>query len=784
MSQDQPNLSHRFADFLVTYRWHMMVASVVLAALAIIPARNVVMDRSISSMFAKDNPLMPPFRKMERVFEGNEIVLAVYEDSGLFDPSGDGLARLKEIRDRLAAVEGVKGVLGIDMIIGDRVLDRDTLIPARVRHMFLGFTHGADGTTTAIGCILKPINETTATRSETIAELRAEIATLPDGLQPGTLTGEPVLIEDAFSYIDEDGQRLFVITTVLLSLVIFICFRSLRWVVVPIAVVLLALLFTHATVGLLQIKISMVSSMLTAVITVIGVATVVHVIIRFRGYRFAGHDAETALRKAAQTLVVPVFWACVTDAVGFAALMFADVGPIRDFGLMMALGSLMVLVSAALLIPGLALFGRRPSDPKRAWGEQSLDANLLNIAGLVYRHPWWVGIGALGVALVAIYGIRWLEIETDFTRNFRSSTPVVKSYELVESKLGGAGVLDIVIPAPEPLTWDYMRKVLILENDLRKNVLIVDEDGNERRGLNKTLSLADVVLSLSPKHPGKVRRLVRSSYVRTGLKTMHKKIPSFCDALYGSEPDTAQASSPPGNGEGAETAEQHYFRVMLRATERQPSAQKKQIIEQVQSITTAHFPDAEVTGYFALLTGLIDSILRDQWKTFGIALLGIFLTMAIAFRSLRFALIATFPNAMPILMVNGMMGWLGWNINMGGAMIAAVSMGLSIDSSIHYLMAYSRARKSGMSLNAALNEVQQTVGRAMVFSTLALIVGFAAMATSQFVPTIYFGVLVSISMLGALFGNLVWLPLLLRVFQPNVSIWISPATVTAAMQKG
>jgi len=113
--------------------------------------------------------------------------------------------------------------------------------------------------------------------------------------------------------------------------------------------------------------------------------------------------------------------------------------------------------------------------------------------------------------------------------------------------------------------------------------------------------------------------------------------------------------------------------------------------------------------------------------------------------------------------VTGLMGWAGLKINMGAAMIAAVSMGLSIDSSIHYITAFRRARHAGRSVHEAFLVVHQSVGRAVVFSTLALVVGFMALCSSQFVPTIYFGVLVSLSMLGGLAGNLVVLPLLLKL---------------------
>jgi predicted RND superfamily exporter protein len=171
-----------------------------------------------------------------------------------------------------------------------------------------------------------------------------------------------------------------------------------------------------------------------------------------------------------------------------------------------------------------------------------------------------------------------------------------------------------------------------------------------------------------------------------------------------------------------------------------------------------------------LLTYLIDSVLRDQWLTFALAAIGVGGMMMLAFRSATLALIALVPNTVPILIVLGMMGWLGLRINLGAAMIAAVSMGLSVDSSIHYITSFRQACREGKPVPQAIRAVQQTVGRAMVFSTLALIVGFSVLCTSQFVPTIYFGLLVGLSMLGGLAGNLVVLPLLLSLrarFRPS-----------------
>ncbi|MEX0818093.1 MAG: MMPL family transporter, partial [Pirellulaceae bacterium] len=498
---------------------------------------------------------------------------------------------------------------------------------------------------------------------------------------------------------------------------------------------------------------SLVSSMLAAIVTVIGIATVVHVIVRFREGRLAGLAPRDALTRAGTLLAAPIFFACATDAVGFAALLAADVGPIQDFGRMMAIGAALVLVSVALVVPAIALAGRVDAPPKPAWGERRLAAGLTRLPERAARHPYSIVIALLLILGFAVIGALRLQVETDFTRNFRQDSPIVGAYEFVEENLGGAGVLDVLLPAPDRLDWTYLKRAQRLEQRLRNEVVVLDDHGQSVPGLTKVISLSDAVIASSVMDLDKVRlRVLRGSMVRAALAGMQSKIPAFYAALYGQEPGTGQ----------------HYFRIMLRARERQDADQKLRLIAQVRQITHEEFPPAdaqptaEVTGFYVLLTNLIESIIRDQWVTFGVAAAGIFLMMTVAFRNPIYAVIAMVPNALPILLVLGLMGWLELRINMGAAMIAAVSMGLSVDSSIHYIISFQRARREGKSVAEAVAEVQQTVGLAVVFSTLALIVGFSILGTSEFVPTIYFGVLVSLSMLGGLFGNLLLVPLLLQ----------------------
>lgn len=203
------------------------------------------------------------------------------------------------------------------------------------------------------------------------------------------------------------------------------------------------------------------------------------------------------------------------------------------------------------------------------------------------------------------------------------------------------------------------------------------------------------------------------------------------------------------------------MRIMLRALERQPAELKLQMIDQVVQTAEQHFDDVRVTGLYVLLANIILSLLGDQLVSFSLAAVGIFLMMSIAFRRFAVGGISLVPNLLPIIVLIGLLGWLGSLVNIGTAMIASVSIGLTVDSSIHYLSAYRRARSRGNTHERALRLTQGEIGLSLVFSNIALICGFSVLTLSEFVPLNYFGVLVSIAMLGGLLGNILLLPLLL-----------------------
>ena len=751
------SFSEWIAAKLLAGRWPLLLLALLVAAACVVPARNVQFDRSIENMFAPNDPLLPPYLQLKNVFGGNEVVLAVYADPQLLAEDRSGIERLGEISRQLKATPGVRDVLSlaeIDTVLDkvamaaglmgsadspeNGIVDSKSSLARRFRKLFEGYTHGTDGRTAAVICMLEPQEAEGVTREETVSQLRDKIKRLAGG----TVAGEPVMVVDGFRYVEEDGRRLGWTSTILLSVVLLVCFRSLRWMVLCIAVVQLALLATQALLVVSGVRLSMVSSMLTAIVTVVGVATVMHLIVRFRDARRDGKTPHESFLLTTALLTLPVFWAIMTDAVGFSSLLVAGVGPVRDFGLMMAVGSVLVLVSAMLIAPGLTLLGPPVQVVGQARIDRVLGQQLMRSAFWMERRPKTILFVVLGLCGIGSAGAYRLELETDFTKNFRSGSHIVRAYEIIETDLGGAGVWDVVLPAPEALDFGYLQRVRRLEQRISRELATGASAGPPAV---RTVSIADAVWAGTPNLERK-RLLTRTATVSASVAAMRAHMPTFTAALH--------AEDPQARGE-------YYYRIMLRSAERQSAEQKRRLIETVTRLAREEFPEARVTGFFVLLTNLIQSILRDQWLAFLVSSSGIALCVLIAFRRVMFAAIAMVPNILPIMTVTGVMGWLDFKINMGAAMIAAVSMGLAVDSSIHYLQAFLRAREAGKSVIDAIAEVQRTVGFAMILSTLALVAGFAVLATSEFVPTIYFGVLVSLAMLGGLAGNLVILPLLL-----------------------
>lgn len=733
----------RLIDWLVSHYVPIALIGLAVTLAALIPASRLTFDQSLESLYADEDPHLRDYLDSKRWFGGDELVGVVYTDPALLQ--AEGLERVRKLADDLSQVPGVAGKSTQDLAHGlaQAALPFLKGRRAQVLEFFRGILIGEDNQTTAVVLRLQPETPGGTPRGHTIAEIRqlAEAHARQTAL-PTYVAGEPVQLHDMFRYVQEDGVLLGWASLALLVVVILVLFRNLRWVLLPVLIVQATLIWTKAILVLSRIQLSMVSSILESLVTIIGVATVMHLSLVYCELR-SSLDRTAALKRTMTLLAKDVFWVCATTAGGFAAQLSSHVYPVQSFGLMMTLGSMLVLVAMAVFLPAGILWGRYSSEVDSVPGDRHLGRWLRVTVDYVERRPWQVLLGISAISVAALLGMSRIRIETDFSRNFRKSSPIVQAIDFVEQRLGGAGTWEVNFPAPENLDEDFLTKLRRAAERLR--AIELTRDG-EHTALTKVLAATDGI-DLIPRIPLVTARLDKR------LDVLGHFQPEFIPSLY--------------------NPEARRMRIVLRARERQPAELKQELIARVEQIAREEFPaegaaqPARATGLFVLLTFLIESLLGDQWSSFGWGAVGIVGMMAAAYRSLRVGLISLVPNLLPIVFVVGVMGWLNFPINIATAMISTVSMGLTVDASIFYISTYRRMQQQHSDRAAALRATQHDVGRALIYSNLALILGFLVLMLSHFVPLIYFGALVSVAMLGGLAGNLVLLPLLLRVGEPN-----------------
>jgi predicted RND superfamily exporter protein len=789
------------ADRLVAWRLPLALLGLVILAAAWPLSAGLRMNRTIDQMFAPDDPGLLAYQELRESFGGNAVVMLVYRDNELFTPAGIG--RAKALSDRVQSVPGVRGVLSIDELndvlgvirpaglgrtanaqAAPLLRDRDP-VARDFDRLFVGYTHSSDHKLGSIVALLD-VSDQQRGFADAVRGLGEITRDMPPGTTDAVLVGEPVLLEQGFDLIQRDGERLAWLTVALLSPCVLLLIRSLRFVVLQAIVILWSVAVTRALLKLLGFELSLVSSILTALVTVIAVTSVIHLGSAQRAFRQRGYRIKTATTRAIAWIMPPIFWACATDAAGFISLSLSGIAPVREFGVMMAIASMAVFAAILLFTPLMITGGSQRFDALQRFGQlfdpktvggigYRIRKGALRLAVVMVRHRRaMIALTAVLLGIVFL-GVNRLEIESSFLRNFRQSSPLVAAYQMVESEFSGAGVWDIVLDAPDSLSGRYMDQVRDLEGRLRG----IEIDGQR---LTKVLSLADadkIASSIT---------LLRFAPPSARLAGMRTAIPEFSDALLvprNPKPQTPDQPSPSTTSnpddaapQSAPAAEPHQrkLRIMLRSQEHIPAETKIAMIREVERVVqeqtsspqwAACFDAAHpsrpgrVTGYYVLLARVVSQLIGDQWLCLLLSAVLVWSLLVLAMRSFTLASIALIPNILPVLAVLAILGAMGIKMNMGAAMIAAVSIGLSIDGSVHFVSNYQRKIARGRTPLHATLYAQKQIGLPLLMATIALVVGFSVLAMSEFVPTATFGILTAAALVTGTLTNLTLLPALL-----------------------
>lgn len=765
---------------LLRARYISFAAVALLLGYLIVYGHRVTYEQSIDSFFADDDPDMLAYQKAARTFGDDNFVFLVYDDPDLLTPAG-----MDRVSELAAAVDATKipGVLRIESldampqlwVIDDILLTLDRL-PAFARNLALdrakkGLKSGdinantltvatavraADGparealrnrlthhplfrgtlidglgTTTAVIARLKKTSDHDVIKTVGSLRVAADRFAAKHGLKRPAVVGPPVLLADGFSSIELDGRRLAVVGMLLIGFVTLSAVRSLWWALVPLMSGWVVWLATEEVLTFFNLKLALSGGPLVAQIIVLTMPAASHLAIHFREARRREADPRVAGRSALTAVWVPIFWCAVTGAIGYGALLTSSVVPIQQFGAILGSCTLVAALLVMVLSP-IAMLPPVPLEIPVRYGSSSwVSAAMNRLTEWVYRHPTVIVIGVFVIVLPLAVGMTKLSYESNYINLFRADTRVVRDYHTVEARLGGIGLVELVVPMGKTIDRATLERLKALERSIAAIRV-----GRAADDLN-VISLATV---LDP--DGRLARLPGEAADRT--------LATKLDLI---------AASPQGellrsfwNQEAGQT------RLMIRLREQQPAPQKAALFHAAVNRARGPFgPDVSLTGLSYLMTKTTESIIVTQWDTFFWSVLGILLMLTIALRAPILAALAMMPTLLAVAFVLGLMGWLEIKLDMATALVASVALGLSVDDTFHCLLQF-RHQRASLPFEQSLFDSYAVTGPGVLLSSLAVAVGFGALWLSEFAPFATFGAMVGIATAGSTLGNLVLLP--------------------------
>jgi predicted RND superfamily exporter protein len=751
--------------------------------------RRVSYEQSINSFFAEDDPYMRVYQQAAKTFGDDNFVFVVYDDPGLLTPQG--LDRVAELARAVAPeqIAGVQRVESLDAMpllwaVDDALLALDRL-PAIARNLaiaaakrtiknldlktnamtvsgavrasaadpqartvlrdrltrhplFLGTLIDASGTTTAVVARLQKTTQHNVIA--TIAALRgaADEFAARHRLAPPAIVGPPVLLADGFSAIERDGRRLAVIGMILIGVVTLSAVRSVWWAVVPMLAGWVIWLATEEVLARFGIKLALSGGPLVAQIIVLTMPAASHLAIHFRDDRRREADPRRAARATLASVAAPIAWTAITGAIGYGALVTSDVMPVRQFGAILGTCTLGAAILVMLISPIAMLPPLRMEVPVRYGSHSRVAAGMNRLIYWVYRHPAAIVATVAALVLPLAAGLVRLRYETNYINLFRPETRVVRDYHAVESRLGGIGLVELVVPAGSSLTPGVLDELHRVEDQIRA-IRVSDP-----RAIAQVLSLATVLdpdgrLSGGP--ADRRARLLADKLDLIAASPQHELLRGFW------------------NPEAGAT------RLLIRLKEQQPAPDKTRICRSATAAAAQVFGSSSyLTGLSFLMTRTTEAVIATQWGTFLWSAVGILLMLTLAFGSLVLAVLAILPTLLAVALVLGLMGWLGIQLDMATALVASVALGLSVDDTFHCLLQFHRHRKTRR-FRRRLFESYRVSGPGVILSSLAVAIGFAALRASEFEPFVNFGTMVGIATAGSTLGNLVLLPACLTMGQ-------------------
>ena len=577
------------------------------------------------------------------------------------------------------------------------------------------------------------------------------------------LGGIPMIADDMMSFIKNDiivfgiGVFIFIIFT------LWFIFKKIKWVIMPLIGCATSVIIMIGFLGLIGWKVTVISSNFIALMLILNMAMNIHVTVRFLQLKkeFPLLQKGEVIILASKKMMPPILYTVLTTICAFLSLIFSGIKPIIDFGWMMTLGLLISLIVTFTLLPSLLNIFANENEIDVKNKDKSFITSVLG--SIAKRNKILIFGPTLVIVFLSILGISKLKVENSFINYFDKETEIYKGMKKIDDDLGGTTPLNVILKFPSTKSkkmdddefseWDEDNEK---EDDRSKYWFTRDK-------MDKILKVHDYLDSLP--EIGKV--LSFGSILRVAEDLNKKELQSLEIAvLYSKIPEEIKQEiiSPYISVEDDEA------RISVRVKDSLENLRRNDLIKKINSDLNIKLnlekEEYKLTGVLILFNNLLQSLFKSQILTLGIVMLGIFLMFFILFRNVTLSFIGIVPNFIAAFFILGIIGFMNIPLDMMTITIAAITIGIAVDNSIHYIYRFKEEFDKIKDYNQTLDRCHQTVGIAILNTSITIVFGFSILVLSNFIPTIYFGFFTGVAMLLAMISVLTLLPKLLLVYKP------------------
>jgi len=587
------------------------------------------------------------------------------------------------------------------------------------------------------------------------------------------LGGVSMIADDMITFIKNDLKMFGLGVMLFLILMLFIIFRRIRWILLPLLCCVVSVICMIGLLGWFGWEVTVISSNFISLQLIITLAIVIHLIVRYRELLVREPQAPNR-RLILETVLLklkPCVYAALTTIAGFASLVLCKILPVINFGWMMIGGLIVSLIATFLLFPAVLILMPKEMSPKTRQWRFSLTSIL---ARFTEKHGLLI-VGVSGLFLTgSIIGISKLDVENCFIDYFRKDTEIHQGMKVIDQRLGGTTPLDVIIDFEETEALPASTEPAVTESDETFDEFDEFDEYDKAAADEKYWFNAEKMARVKAVHnyldnlpeTGKVLSLATMLGITEKLNS-GEPLDSFELALlYSETPDEFKTMLV----KPYVSVEHNQVRFWARIRDSEKSLRRNELLKKIKKDLTGMLElneeNIHLSGLLVLYNNMLQSLFGSQIVTLGITVLLLTGMFLILFRSLKIAFVAMLPNALSVAVVLGVMGWLNIPLDMMTITIAAISIGIAVDDTIHYIHRFKDEFQKDRRYLPTMHRCHASIGHAMYYTSITIIIGFSILALSNFIPSVYFGLLTGLAMLIALLAALTLLPQMLILLKP------------------